>query len=176
MEWCPFLPLPKGLCITQICQEDSVLVISVVSTRSCSCCPLCARASDSIHHRYRRTLRDDPCGGQAVRLYLTVRKFFCRNPDCSRKIFTERLPTFVEPWAQMTVRLSHALQALGLSSSGRLGARVARRLGIPISWMTILRRIRDLPTPAAGAVAVLGIDDFSVTIQPDFQSNCSLET
>lgn len=38
MEGCPCLPLPKGLRITQFCQENSVLVVSVVSTRSCSCC------------------------------------------------------------------------------------------------------------------------------------------
>ena len=33
MEGCPFLPLPEGLRITQICQEESVLVISAVSER-----------------------------------------------------------------------------------------------------------------------------------------------
>jgi hypothetical protein len=113
-----------------------------------------------MHSHYRR-LRDVPCGGQAVCLQLTVHKFFRHNPECQRKIFTERLPTFVEPWAQMTLRLGAAIQAIGLSTSGSLGARLAARLGIATSWMTILRRIIALPSSACEAVTVLGIDDYS---------------
>jgi transposase len=55
-----------------------------------------------------------------VRLQLTVHKFFCPNQECPRKIFTERLPTFVKPWAQMTLRLSQTLATLGLATSGSL--------------------------------------------------------
>ena len=74
---------------------------------------------------------------------------------------TPRIPDFVEPWAQMTIRLNQALQAIGLATSGRLGMRLAARLGIPISWMTILRRIMALASPESTSVTVLGIDDFS---------------
>jgi hypothetical protein len=62
---------------------------------------------------------------------------------------------------QMTLRFSAVLQAIGFATSGSLGARLAARLGIRISWITILRRMMALPTPAPGAVTVLGIDDFS---------------
>jgi transposase len=65
-----------------------------------------------------------------VRLQLTVHKFFCLNQECQQKIFTERLPTFVEPWAHMTLRLSQTLAALGLATSGSLGARLPARLGM----------------------------------------------
>jgi hypothetical protein len=34
-------------------------------------------------------------------------------------------------------------------------------LSISTSWMTVLRRIMDLPTSAAGSVVALGLDDFS---------------
>ncbi len=161
MEGLPLLSLPEGLYIMQIQEEATAFTISVISTRPCSYCPLCAGASSSVHSHYSRTVRDVPCGGHNVRLHLAVRKFFCRNPDCQRKIFTERLPDFVEPWAQMTPRLVAAIQAIGLATSGSLGARLAARLGIVTSWMTILRRIMALPTPAPGAVTALGIDDFS---------------
>lgn len=77
------------------------------------------------------------------------------------KIFTERLPTFVEPWAQMTVRLKEALASLGLATSGSLGTRLSARLGITASWMTILRRIMELPQATPHEVSALGIDDFS---------------
>ena len=36
--------------------------------------------------------RDLPCVGRPIRLVFTVRKFFCRNPDCSRKVFDLSAP------------------------------------------------------------------------------------
>jgi transposase len=161
MEGSTFLPLPQGLRITAIAQEETGLTVEVFSERISACCPLCEQWSDVVHSYYQRRLKDVPCGGQAVRLHLTVRKFFCGNPVCKRKIFTERIPAFVEPWAQMTLRLSQALQAIGLSTSGSLGARLAGRLGISTSWMTILRRIMEITTPNVASVTVLGVDDFS---------------
>ncbi len=161
MERTPFLPLPEGMFIEQIETSKTDLVVSVISTHPTSCCPLCTEPSSSVHSYYQHSVRDLPCGGRNIRLLLTVRKFFCRTPDCKRKIFTERLSTFVEPWAKVTSRLCEAIQAIGLSTSGSLGARLATRLGISSSWMTVLRRIMDLPTPAAGSVVALGIDDFS---------------
>jgi len=161
IEGASFLPLPAGLYIESIQKTESGLVVSVVSTSPTSCCPLCAWPSSSVHSYYHRSVRDVPCGRQSVRLALTVRKFFCRNAGCRRKIFTERLPAFVEPWAQMTVRLSEEIQAIGLSTGGSQGTRLSARLGICTSWMTILRRIMDLPPSAAGSVVALGIDDFS---------------
>ncbi len=161
IEGVSFLPLPAGMCIESIEKTETDLVVSVVSTHPTSCCPLCSWPSSSVHSYYHRSVRDAPCGGQNVRLALTARKFFCRNDDCHRKIFTERFPTFVEPWAKMTVRLCEEIQAIGLSTSGCLGTRLAARLGISTSWMTVLRRMMDLPTAAAGSVVALGIDDFS---------------
>lgn len=161
MEGSAFLPLPQGLRITAIVQEEMGLTVEVFSERISACCPLCEQWSDAVHSRYQRRLKDVPCAGQAVRLHLTVQKFFCVNSACKRKIFTERMPTFVEPWVQMTLRLSQALQAIGLSTSGSLGARLAGRLGIATSWMTILRRVMEIATPNVSSVTVLGIDDFS---------------
>ncbi len=66
-------------------------MVFVRSERASACCPLCSQVSDAVHSRYQCTLRDAPCGGQALRLRLTVHKFFCKNPGCSRRIFTERL-------------------------------------------------------------------------------------
>jgi len=62
----------------------------------------------------------------------------------------------------MTVRLCEEIQAIGLSTSVSLGTRLSARLGISTSWMTVLRRMMDLPTAAASSVVALGIDDFSL--------------
>ncbi len=91
MEGSVFLPLPQGLCLTEIYQEGTCLFIKVLSERGSARCPLCTQESDSVHSHYQRRLKDIPCGGQAVCLHLMVRKFFCHNPACQRKIFTERV-------------------------------------------------------------------------------------
>jgi transposase len=90
-----------------------------------------------------------------------VRKFFCRNPDCARKIFTERLSSFVEPWAQVTTRLFEAVQAIGLATGGELGSRLAERIGFSTSASTILGRIMALAPCSSPSVRCLGRDDWS---------------
>jgi transposase len=161
MEVSLLLSLPEGLRVERLEPQGDLLAIAVVSVRPFSCCPLCAQASWQIHSQYQRTLRDVPCGGRKVVLHLSVRKFFCRNPACVRKIFTERLPAFVEPWARVTIRLFEEVQAIGLATSGELGTRLADRIGIHASPTTILRRIMALPSLPSLQVAYLGIDDWS---------------
>ncbi len=109
-----------------------------------------------------RVVADLPCAGFRLQLILHVRKFFCDTTDCRRKIFTERLPAFVEPWARTTVRLHEVLQALGLATCGELGARLASHLAIQTSPTTILRRIMALPVAPVESVSELGIDDFAL--------------
>ncbi len=161
MEATSLLSLPEGMMIEQIQISDNAVTIEVVATTATSCCPLCSQPSSSIHCHYRRTVRDVPCAGRRVQLFLTVRKFSCRNPYCERKVFAERLPTFVEPWARMTIRYFQQITAIGLATCGKGGAKLAARLGIQTTRDTILRRVMDLPQRAPGSVLYLGIDDFS---------------
>ena len=161
MEGTKLLSLPEGMLIEQIQITENGLVIAVVATHPTSCCPLCSEPSSSIHSHYRRVLRDAPCAGQQVQLLLTVRKFYCRNPLCERKVFAERLPSFAEPWARMTIRYCQQLTSIGLATCGKGGTRLAARLGMQTSRQTILRRIMDLPDLSFGSILYLGIDDFS---------------
>jgi hypothetical protein len=71
------------------------------------------------------------------------------------------LPTFVKPWARVTLRLFEAVQAIGLATSGELGTRLADRLSFHTSPTTILRRIMALPAHSSPQVSLLGIDDWS---------------
>jgi transposase len=153
--------LPKELEIVDITMMDEVLTISAASTQMHPCCPLCGANAVRMHSHYSRQVADVPCGGQRVRLLLLERKFFCDVTSCARKIFVERLTPFVAPRARVTARLHQVVQAIGLATSGMLGARLAERLVIQVSWMTILRRIMALPTAPVEQVSQLGIDDFS---------------
>ena len=152
---------PSGLEITAYSQQVGVLCVSLLSTQPCSQCPVCGNKATRIHSRYQRKLADLPSTGQPVHIALTVRKFFCDVPTCPRKIFVERLASFVAPYARVTGRLFQIVQIIGLATGGRLGVRVTDRLGIQTSRVTILRRIMALPAEPIGQVIQLGIDDFS---------------
>ena len=131
MSSSPFLPLPAGLELATIETVDDLLVVHVVSTKASSHCPLCFCPAERHHSQYTRVVADLPCAGFRVQLILHVRKFFCDSAECRRKIFTERFPAFVEPWARATARLRLALQSLALATCGELGARLATQSGHP---------------------------------------------
>ena len=96
MPTTPLLPLPDGLDITSISETPEEVLVRVTSHRQSSPCPLCSTPSTAIHSYYRRKPMDLPCTGRSIRLLLSVQKFFCRVATCPRKIFTERLPEFIE--------------------------------------------------------------------------------
>ena len=96
-----------------------------------------------------------------VRLQLTVWKFFCRNPTCARRIFTERLPDFVAAYTRHTSRVVAALQAIGMALGGNAGARLAAHLRLPTTPTTLLRLIRGAPLPPTPALQALGIDEWA---------------
>ena len=68
-----------------------------------------------IHSCYERTLADLPWAEYHVRIQLRVRKWFCRNRHCRRRIFTERLPIVAAPWARRTLRLAQRFVDLGVA-------------------------------------------------------------
>jgi hypothetical protein len=117
----PFLPLPAGFKIATTTRRHDLLMVQVISTDMRSCCPLCFCLAERRHSQYTRMVADLPCAGFRIQLILHVRRFFCDNANCMRKIFTERLPAFVLPWARLTVRLCEAFQSLGLATSGEWG-------------------------------------------------------
>ena len=161
MEGTSLFSLPEGMLVEHIQITENSIVVEVVATSPTSRCPLCSEASESIHCHYRRVLRDVPCAGRRVQLFLTVRKFSCRNPLCQRKVFAERIPTFMEPWARMTIRYCQQITSIGLATCGKGGAKLAARLGMQTTRQTILRRVMDLPDVLPASILYLGIDDFS---------------
>ncbi len=161
MEGSPFLPLSEGLHIERVTTCANELLVSVISSSPTACCPLCNIQAARIHSRYTRRVADLPCAGRHVILLLTVRKFFCPNPICPRKIFAEQFPDLVPSYARLTTRLREALVALGLATSGEVASRLAPRLGMQVAPTTLLRRVRAVPVAPTGRVRFLGVDEFA---------------
>jgi transposase len=147
------------------CHVDTTaaqITLLVRSTQARVPCPLCAIPTRRIHSRYTRTLADLPWAQYRVRLQLRVRKWFCRNRHCRRRIFTERLPTVAAPWARRTLRLAQRFVALGVALGGKAGMRLSHAWDLAVSRQTLLRLLRRQLLPVLPTPRVLGVDDFAL--------------
>jgi transposase len=147
------------------CEVDEAAVqitLHVRSTQTSAPCPLCATPARRIHSDYGRTLADLPWAQYRVCLQLRVRKWFCRNRACHRRIFTERLPTVAAPWARRTLRLAQRLIALGLALGGMAGMQLGQAWDVVVSRNTLLRVLRKQSAPSFPTPRVLGVDDFAL--------------
>ncbi|MBW4580210.1 MAG: hypothetical protein KME42_11630 [Tildeniella nuda ZEHNDER 1965/U140] len=81
--------------------------------------------SQRVHSCYERRLRDLNWAECSVTLEITVRKLFCDNQSCQRRIFGERLPQLTAPWSRRTNRMTQQIQDTGVALGGT--ASVERR-------------------------------------------------
>jgi transposase len=161
MKTAPFLSLGESFCVEHMRREATTLLVLVRSTSPAACCPVCASSSESVHSQYERTVTDLPWGGSPLRLQLIVRRFFCRNSLCIRRIFTERLPDLVQPWAHMTNRLREALRVVSFATSAEAGSRLAPHVGMRSWASTLLRSQRATSLPQPEPFTKIGLDDFA---------------
>jgi transposase len=156
------LPIPPSLHVETLLLGDDGLTILAAAEDGVARCPLCGWRADRVHSRYVRTVADLPWAALAVRLQVRVRRFFCDNDACPRKIFAERLPGVARESAQRTDRQRDALTAIAFALGGEAGARLAAKLGMPVSPDTLLRLIRGAPESELPTPAVLGVDDWAI--------------
>jgi transposase len=156
------LPDVPSLRLDAILTDDQTIHLTMTSTQSTAACPLCAVASGRIHSRYQRTVRDLPWASHSVQLRLHVRRFFCSNPSCERKIFVERLGTTIRAFARRTERLVSQLCQLAFRLSAEAGAQMGEQLGMPVSAATLLRLQRQQKLPPPPAPQIIGVDDWSI--------------
>jgi len=142
----------------RITNEVTVTVCAASPTASCPCC---GTISKRVQSRYTRTLRDLPASGRLVHLIVRVRRFFCQERTCVRKIFAERFPSLTLPRVKFTLRLQETLREMGFALGGEAGAHLGKHLSIPGSSDTILRLVKKTQLPAASSPRVVGIDDWS---------------
>src|ERR1700751_4146138 len=155
------LPDASHLTVDDVYQEDGVIVM-IISAAGSAACPVCGFCSCHVHSRYCRTLRDLPCQGAVVRIYLRTHRFYCRAKDCCCRIFTQRLPALTSRYSRQTGRHREALLAIGYALGGQAGYRLCHQLGIISSADTILRALEQhADTEFHRDVKVLGVDDWA---------------
>src|SRR5260370_5172766 len=134
-----------------------------VNGRNHATCPVCGIRSISRHSSYRRTLHDLPAQGTPVTVRARLTRWRCRNDQCERRIFAERLPRLAAPFARRTARLAGIVRLFGHGAGGRPAERLMARLGMPVGHTTILRDVkRSARTHADPAlVRAAGIDDWA---------------
>jgi transposase len=156
------LPDPDRLHLTGLSADTQAITLTVCTTGQTAACPACGGGSARVHSRYTRTLADLPWQGVPVRVRLRVRRFFCDTLACARRIFTERLPDVVAPYARRTGRLTLWLTHIAFAVGGPAGARLLRAMQIATSRDALVRRMRAVPVVDAPTPRVLSIDDFAV--------------
>src|SRR6516225_4291416 len=140
-------PLPQcpGLRLDDLVRTPTTVVALLLSTSSTAACPCCGTATDRIPSRYRRTVADRPCHGRIRVLRLGVRRFRCRNPACTQRIFCQRLPQLFQAHARSPIRLIDIHRVIGLTLGGEAGSRLTEHLDMPTSPDTLLRRVKNSP-------------------------------
>lgn len=154
------LPDLSNLVIEQVNITDTVTV-TVRAASPTAPCPCCTTISQRVHSHYTRTLRDLPASGRPVHLILQVRRFFCQESTCVRKIFAERFPSLTLPRVKFTLRLQEALREMGFELGGEAGARLGKKLSYTGSADTILRLVKRAELPVVSSPRVVGLDDWS---------------
>src|SRR5262245_13789198 len=157
----PLFADPNLLHLECISSKPDLITIIVKTRSKQALCPQCHSPSAHLHSRYVRRLADLPWLGTAVRLEVRARRLYCRHIECPQRIFCERLPAFVAPYARRTLRLNEAQRLIGLAVGGEAGARLAAALGMSVSPDTLIQRIRQIHLPSPPAPKVIGVDDWA---------------
>ncbi len=136
------------------------IVLRLLPVRLVARCPECRCQSRRVHSRYWRKAADLPVSGNRVAILVHARRFFCDGPGCMRRIFCERFPGILEPYARLTNRARTALLELVHASCAEQAARIAGLYGFRVSPDTLLKLQRQ-ETFLVQSPTVIGIDEFA---------------
>jgi transposase len=156
-----FLPHLHHIKVTDTIVTDHAITLRATTTRKRAQCPLCHRWAKRAHSHYDRTIRDLPWAGHPVVIRLRVRRFFCDNPRCLRRIFAERVLDLASTRGRLALPFRRSVADIGLALGACAGARLATPLGLLVSPRTVLCTLHALPEPKVPTPRVLGLDDFS---------------
>jgi transposase len=155
------LPVVPGLQLEAYTAKMEAIIFAMRTTEETAACPVCQHPSARVHSHYKRTVADLPWADSPIQLALRVRRFFCDNKVCPRKIFAERLGASIAAYARQTARLKTRLQQLAFRLGGEAGTRTAVEWHLEASSTLLLRLIRATDLPTDPQPRVLGVDDWA---------------
>nr|WP_237519467.1 ISL3 family transposase [Streptomyces sp. HUCO-GS316] len=155
-------PSVPGVAVVAVHTDGEAVRVEARCTPAGATCPDCSHWTERVHSSYLRFPADLPSAGRRAELALRVRRFFCATTACGRRTFVEQVPGLTRRHGRVTERLRQTMGAIGLALAGRAGARLAQVMGIATSRTTLLRRVMDLPDPAATQPRAVGVDDFAL--------------
>ena len=132
------LPHLQGVIVERVSCDADRVVIEAQAAAATAACPGCGTLSARVHGRYRRSLADVAVDGVPMTIRLGVRRFVCREPDCSHGTFAEQVNGLTTPYARYSPPLRGALTAIAVALAGRPGARLAAALGVRVGRDTLL--------------------------------------
>jgi hypothetical protein len=133
----PWSPPDPDLELVHIFPARESLLITLKSNRTSSTCPTCSKKSSRIHSHYIRKVQDLPIGDESVELLILSRRWFCDNPNCNFKIFTERFD-WLSSNGRRTKRTEEVLRKMAFSTSCLSAEKLAKSAHIPVSHDTLL--------------------------------------
>ena len=142
--------------------DQTVLSLKLACCKPQGICPTCHQSSLRRHSVYERHLTDLPWGGLRVEICLQVRRFFCTNGECQQRIFSERLPSVVQPYGRRSARLNDVIGHLVIAVGIRVASRLLGTLQMPASIWSLMRVLQQLPLPRQPPPRVLGVDDWAI--------------
>jgi transposase len=142
-------------------RETTRLVLTCERVTPSAPCPVCGTTDHRTHSRYQRTVWDLSVQNVQVLLHLHVRKFYCDQPDCPRRIFAEQLPQVTSPHGSFTFALRQFLGQLGREQGGASAARSSTLQGMQVTARAILRFMHALALPSIAPPRIIGLDEWA---------------
>ncbi|MFF3147219.1 helix-turn-helix domain-containing protein [Streptomyces sp. NPDC057927] len=141
------------------CEDGGRRVHLATADASARACPACEVFSSQVKGSATTRPRDLPYGERGLEFLWHKQRWWCREPACSRKSFTEQIPQ-IPAGARLTGRLRSAA-GRRIRDAGSTVIQAARDLNL--SWPTVMdafrtvaREVVEAPLPE---VRVLGIDE-----------------
>ncbi|MEH0420049.1 ISL3 family transposase [Streptomyces sp. B21-083] len=141
------------------CEDGGRRVHLATADAAARACPACGVLSSRVKGSATTHPRDLPYGERGLEFFWHKRRWFCREPACPRKSFTEQIPQ-IPAGARLTGRL-RSTAGRRIRDGGSTVIQAARDLRL--SWPTVMdafnavaHEVVEAPLPEVG---VLGIDE-----------------
>jgi len=160
--------------ILSVYPSNDSLLITLKCNQTSSACPVCLTNSSRIHSHYSRKVQDLPIGEKSVELIILSRRWFCDNPQCKVKIFTERFD-WLSSNGRRTKRTEEVLRKIAFSTSCLSAEKVARSVHIPVSHDTLLSLIHQTVIESEFSLSLALMTSHFVKVIPMVHSSVTFD-